>query len=119
MKMRHLAIVLSLLIASAASAELKLPALLSDHAVVQANKEIAVWGTADAGAAVEVKIGTSAASAKADGKGKWSVKLPPLPPSATPLEMTISAGTDKKVVRDILVGEVWLGSGQSDRKSVV
>ena len=108
------ALLLILLTANSALAELKLPGLFSDHAVLQADKEIPVWGWADAGQTVEVAIGSNRATATAAADGKWMAKLPKLPASAAPVELTIAAGSDKVTLHDILIGEVWLGSGQSN-----
>lgn len=94
-------------------ADVKLPAVFSDHLVFQQEKEIPVWGWAEPGEAVEVKLGDATAKATANDKGEWRVALPALKATATPLQMTVS-GKNRLAVGDILVGEVWLCSGQSN-----
>jgi len=86
--------------------------LFTDHAVLQQGVDVPVWGTADPGEAVTVEIGGRHGSATADAKGKWLVRLPPMP-AGGPFTMTIS-GRNRVVVSDVLVGEVWLAGGQSN-----
>ena len=108
-------LVLTILIAaSPAAAELKLAALFSDHAVLQADMETPVWGWADAGATVTIKCGERDATARADEKGKWLAKLPAAKASAAPVELLVTSGSEQLKRQDILIGEVWIGSGQSN-----
>jgi len=99
-----------LLSASSIFAEVRLPAVISDHMVVQAGKPVALWGWADAGEEVTVEFAGQKRSAKADAKGDWQVKLDPLAPNTTAQDLRIQS----KVIHDVLVGEVWLASGQSN-----
>jgi sialate O-acetylesterase len=103
---------LVLLTASPAAADVRMPRVLSDHMVLQCGVPLPVWGWAGAGEEVTVKLGQNEAKATADAAGKWMVKLPALE-AGGPLEMTV---TGKNTIRitDILVGEVWLCSGQSN-----
>jgi sialate O-acetylesterase len=103
---------IALSLAGALDAAVKLPALISDHMVLVSGVPVRIWGTADAGEAVRVELEGQSVAAAADGAGKWAVWLKPLT-VAGPLEMTV-AGSNTVVVRDVLVGEVWLGSGQSN-----
>lgn len=96
-------------VACALHAAVKLPALISDHMVLQQGMPVRIWGSADPGESVKVDFQGQTATAKAAENGKWIVWLKPLV-SAGPLEMNIN-GT---VIKDVLVGEVWLGSGQSN-----
>ncbi len=98
-----------------ASAALTLPAVFSDHMVLQSGKPVPVWGTADANAEVTVSIAGQKKTAKADAEGKWSLKLDALTASAEPQTLTIG----DKTINDVLVGEVWLGSGQSNMAMTV
>lgn len=98
--------------ASTASAGLRLPAIIGDHMVIQQGQPIAIWGWADAGQAVTVTLGKKTEMAMADDKGAWKVSLPALK-AGGPYEITV-AGGDTLTVRDVLVGDVWLGSGQSN-----
>src|SRR6185436_6588873 len=74
---------------------------------------IKIWGWADQGEEVTVTLGDAKASAKPNKLGKWLVELPALKSGGAPLEMTI-AGKNTIKLTDILVGEVWVGSGQSN-----
>jgi sialate O-acetylesterase len=103
----------SLLCAQFAQANVKLPAVLADHMVLQQQQPVPVWGWADPGEKVSVSFGDQKATATADDKGKWSVKLKPLKANETPGELTV-AGNDTVTLKDILVGEVWICSGQSN-----
>ena len=106
-------IVLVLPVATA-QADVRLPAVFSDHMVLQREAAASVWGWADAGEDVSVTVGPAAASAKAGADGRWAVRLEKLPAAAAgPLAMTVR-GKNKLTVNDVLVGEVWLCSGQSN-----
>jgi len=94
-------------------AEVKLPAVIDSHMVLQRDVPLTIWGWADPGEAVTVKLGDAFAETQADDKGKWHVALPAQKGSAKPLQMIV-AGKNKIELDDILVGEVWLGSGQSN-----
>src|SRR5512133_1590918 len=99
-------------------AEVKLPAILSDNMVLQAGgKTVPVWGWADPGEAVAVQLGDQSASTKADDKGQWRVNCL-LPQGKGPLEMTVR-GSNTLTIRNILIGEVWLCSGQSNMQMSV
>ena len=111
------ALLLTLSASPSARADIKLPKILSDHMVLQSGKPSTVWGWADAGEKVTVAIAGKSASATADAQGKWSVSLE-VPASKTPLEMTIT-GKNSLKVSDILVGEVWICSGQSNMEWTV
>jgi sialate O-acetylesterase len=83
--------------------------------VLQRDKPVAIWGWADPGEQVSVSFDSQTKSTTANSSGKWSVLLEPLSTRSTPLTLTASGtGSRKIVVSDILVGEVWLGSGQSN-----
>lgn len=99
-----------LLLSLSARAAVTLPAIFSDHMVLQSGKPVPVWGTADANAEITVAIAGQKKTAKADANGQWSLKLDPLATSAEPQTLTIG----DKMIKDVLIGEVWLGSGQSN-----
>ncbi|MGV3660544.1 MAG: sialate O-acetylesterase [Prosthecobacter sp.] len=102
-----------LLSASCAAAAVRLPSVISDHMVLQAGKPLAIWGWADAGEEVKVELGGQQKTTKAGADGKWQLKLDPLQASEPPQTLTVS-GTNSIKVGDVLVGEVWLASGQSN-----
>lgn len=93
---------------------LRLPAIFGDHMVLQRDTPVRVWGWAKPGDTVTIALGQSAATAKADAKGEWSATLPAIPAGSAPREMTVKDGTTTLTVRDILVGDVWVCSGQSN-----
>ncbi len=93
-------------------ADVKLPAVFSDGAVLQRGREIPVWGRADAGEKVAVDLAGKSAQTVAGADGRWKVTLPALE-AGGPWVLTVK-GNNTVVVRDVLVGEVWLASGQSN-----
>ncbi|HEX4149178.1 MAG TPA: sialate O-acetylesterase, partial [Pirellulales bacterium] len=95
------------------SAAVKLPAIFSDHMVIQAGTEVPVWGLAEPGEEVTVSLAGQNRSETADAAGKWRVKLEALEPSDEPQVMHVT-GRNALAVSDVLVGEVWLASGQSN-----
>ncbi|MGZ0654385.1 sialate O-acetylesterase [Coraliomargarita sp. W4R72] len=105
-----------LAIATSLSAEIKLPSIFSDHMVLQREQKVPVWGTSDAGATLTVQFADQNKTTKADSEGKWRIDLNPLEASATPRKLTVTASNEKSplILQDILVGEVWLCSGQSN-----
>lgn len=109
-----LAAALVLGIASDASAELRLPSIFGHHMVLQRNIENPVWGWANPGTDVSVSFKGQTATAKADEEGRWQVKLAAHPGSSHALNMTIRAGSDSITLSNIVIGEVWVCSGQSN-----
>ncbi|QDT10324.1 sialate O-acetylesterase [Planctomycetes bacterium K23_9] len=104
--------VATLLLPVIAHAELKMSSVFGDHMVLQREKPIHVWGWTKPGSDVTVKLADKSASAVADDKGRFDVSLDALP-AGGPHQMTIAA--DEMIVfKDILIGEVWLCSGQSN-----
>lgn len=101
--------------AFAARAEVRLPAIFGDHMVLQSERPIPVWGSATAGAEVSVSLGGHQTRAHADAAGYWSVTLPAMPASTTPMTLEVSEqGAAHVTLQDVLVGEVWLAGGQSN-----
>ena len=92
---------------------LRLPGILGDNMVLQQEKPARIWGWAKPGADVTVSIAGQKKSATADADGKWKVELDPIR-DAAPLEMRVSSGTESLAVKNILPGEVWVCSGQSN-----
>jgi sialate O-acetylesterase len=106
--------------ALASAADLRLPAVFSDHMVLQRDKAVAIWGWADAAEEVTIEFAGQKKAAKADASGQWSLRLDPLTASAESRRL-IATGKDgrKAEVSDVLVGDVWLGSGQSNMAMTV
>ena len=102
------------------AAGFRLAAPISDHMVLQREKPVAVWGWADAGESVTVAFAGQSKSATADADGKWMLKLDALTASAEPRSLVVTGKDGHKIeVKDVLVGEVWLGSGQSNMAMTV
>ncbi len=99
-------------VALSAAAEVRLPRVFSNHMVVQRGAEIPVWGWAEKGAKVAVELAGSQAEAMATADGRWLVRLAPLP-AGGPHTLAVTGGGKTLTVSDVLVGEVWVASGQS------
>jgi sialate O-acetylesterase len=104
---------LSAAVVSSVRADVKLPAVVNSHMVLQRDLPVVIWGWADPGEAVTVTLDQQTAKATADDKGDWKVTLPALKADGKPHRLAV-AGKNKIELDDILVGEVWLGSGQSN-----
>ncbi|MGE3778966.1 MAG: sialate O-acetylesterase [Pirellulaceae bacterium] len=103
------------------AAELKLAAVFGDHMVLQQRKPVPVWGWAAPGERITVSFAGQEVSAAADDQGKWQVRLAELAASHEPRTLVVrgdKAGRERTVA-DVLVGEVWLGSGQSNMAMTV
>jgi sialate O-acetylesterase len=98
---------------SSARADVRLPKVIDSHMVLQRDVPLKIWGFADAGEDVTVQLGADKAAAKADDKGKWLVELKPQKADGKARQITVT-GKNKIVLEDILIGEVWIGSGQSN-----
>lgn len=105
------------LLPARASADVKLPPVLSSHMVLQRDTAVPVWGTAAAGEKITVKFRDQEKTATAGEDGKWSVKLDALK-AGGPDALTV-AGKNTVTLEDVLVGEVWVGSGQSNMAGTV
>ncbi len=99
-------------------ADVRLPSVFSDHMVLQQKKEIRIWGWAEHGESVEVRFGDKAATTEADKMGHWQVALPAMDASAEPQSLVVK-GNNTIEVSDVLIGEVWLCSGQSNMEMTV
>lgn len=95
------------------SAALKLPSVFANHMVLQREAPVAIWGEADPDAKVTVAFADQTTSTRAASDGTWSVRLKPMKANAEGRVLTVSAG-ETLSFEDVLVGEVWLCSGQSN-----
>jgi len=100
------------LAAPAARASVKLPEIIADHMVLQRDRKVGIWGWADPGERVTVTMGGRSASCVADGRRNWMVSLGPFR-AGGPFELRV-AGSNTLTVHDVLVGDVWVCSGQSN-----
>ncbi len=94
-------------------AAVRLHPVFTDHAVLQQGKPVPVWGWADPGEKVTVRFGDHVASTEAGQDGKWMVRLRPMKATAAPRALEASGSTSVRI-EDVLVGEVWVCSGQSN-----
>jgi sialate O-acetylesterase len=97
----------------AAHADVRLSRLFSDHMVLQRDKPVPIWGWADAGEEITVEFAGQSVRASAGADGAWKATLQPLQASAEPRILT-AKGKNAVQVADVLVGEVWICSGQSN-----
>lgn len=113
---RSLALLTTLLFEPLAAAELKLAALFSDHMVLQRGQPVRVWGQGNPGEQVSVSISGQTKGTTTDAHGKWLVRLDPMPASAEGSELVVQSSDEKRRSRitDVVVGDVWLCSGQSN-----
>ena len=93
--------------------------IFTDHMVLQRDQPLPIWGWAAPGRAVTVEVGPHSARTRANAEGRWRLTLPPLESGKGPLTMTVKAGQETIQLTDILVGEVWLCSGQSNMEMTV
>lgn len=105
--------VLALIPAHGAMAVVVPAALFSDNAVLQADREVPVWGWDNPGQEVVVTLGSATAKGQAGPDGRWDARLPAMPANDVPGELKIT-GSSTATAANVLVGEVWVGSGQSN-----
>ncbi|MEM9915533.1 MAG: sialate O-acetylesterase [Planctomycetota bacterium] len=104
---------------SLSASALELPAVFSDHMVLQRDMPVPVWGKAEPGTIVSVAFGSLQVETETDDTGEWRVDLPAMPASAKPRLMTVTGWRQQNppepiTVSDVLVGDVWHCSGQSN-----
>ncbi len=117
--MKKTRLLLGLLIAHTAHAELKIADIFSNHSVLQQGMDVPVWGTADAGDKVTVTFNRQSLSTTADDDGKWKLSLAPMKASYNSSSLVVRSGDDQITLKDVLVGEVWICSGQSNMQMAV
>jgi sialate O-acetylesterase len=119
-KQRIATIILSLILAAlqTLSAQLRLPAIFNDHMVLQRDKSVNVWGWSSKGETIEVSFNGQKVKTKSDAEGNWKVAFKPMVYGG-PFELSIQGKSEKKVLRDIWIGDVWICSGQSNMEMPV
>lgn len=108
----------ALLLVANAHADIVFAPLFRDNAVLQREKPVPVWGRADPGEKVTVTFGSQTHKVVADANGRWLVTLGPMPASAEPAKL-VATGKNTVTVDNVLVGEVWICSGQSNMAMMV
>ncbi len=104
---------------AARATEVTIAALFVDHAVLQRDRPIPLWGTAPAGTRVGVEFADQRKATIADATGTWRVRLDPLPPSGQGRDLVVQAGAEALTRHDVVIGDVWLCSGQSNMTMAV
>lgn len=106
--------VLAALSVGLARADVRLPTVIDSHMVLQRDLPLPIWGWADPGEAISVRLDNNPTVAtRADERGNWKVTLPPVKADGKPHRLVVS-GNNKIDLEDLLIGEVWGGSGQSN-----
>ena len=104
----------ALVVLATGAQAVELPRVFGDGMVLQRDQPILVWGSADPGAHVEVALAGDRARATADADGRWRVELPARAAGGGPLLLRIDDGKAPRELRDVVMGDVWLASGQSN-----
>lgn len=112
--MKHLLLLILLIASSPAFAALSLPHFFSDHMVLQRERASAIWGKADPGIEVTLAFKGRSAAARAGADGRWRAQIETGAADSKGAVMTITSGSEKIEIKDVLVGEVWFASGQSN-----
>ena len=107
-----------LLFSSVTKADVWMPSMFSDNMVLQQKKELSFWGTADPAEKISVTIGDNQSETTTNSNGKWQLKMPAMKATTTPLTIVVS-GNNKLQFKNVLVGEVWICSGQSNMDMTV
>jgi sialate O-acetylesterase len=110
---KYITLILLIVLASSISAQIKLPKLLSDNMVLQRHKPIRIWGWASANEKVTVAFNHQTKSTSADTSGKWQVMLKP-ENAGGPFQVLVKGKNEIIIIKNVLVGEVWVCSGQSN-----
>jgi sialate O-acetylesterase len=110
-------LVLALAATLTCTAHVRLPNVFSHHMVLQRDCPLTFWGWAEPGESVTITIGANSAKAQANPEGEWKLALPPM--SAGGPHTVVISGANKIELQDVLVGEVWLCSGQSNMEQGV
>jgi sialate O-acetylesterase len=102
---------------ASAAGRLELPRVFGDGMVVQRDKPAHVWGWGEEGAAITVEFNGQTGKTIVGDDGKWMLTLEPMPANAKPQAMTVKGGTDAVTLGNVLIGDVWLCSGQSNMEA--
>jgi sialate O-acetylesterase len=117
---RHLGLLAAVVVLGAsAQAELWMPNIFSSHMVLQQKQKNPIWGKADPGAVLTVKFGDSTQEVTAGADGRWTATLKSMPAGYSAYDLRVSHGAESLYFDDILIGEVWVASGQSNMQWTV
>lgn len=115
--MKFYQLILLLCISFAGMAQIRLPRLVSDGMVLQRDTEVNIWGWTGVGEEVELRFAGGVYRTEADSAGNWKVTLPAMP-AGGPYDLTVS-GRNSITVKDVLIGDVWVCSGQSNMETTM
>src|SRR5882757_6051150 len=114
-RLAHVTLIGALAISSTAiQAKVSLPAIFGDHMVLQGKSKLPVWGWATPGEKITVTLAAQTATTVTQPDGTWRVDLPAVDTNSQPGTLVVAGLADKIVFTDVLVGDVWLVSGQSN-----
>lgn len=105
------------MLSAVAQAELRVPRVFGDGMVVQRDKPVRVWGWGDKGDSIEVALEGQKKATSVGEDGRWLLTLDPMDVNATPQELVIKGKTDSLVLKNVVIGDVWLCSGQSNMEA--
>ena len=111
---KRLILTLSVFSSSMCFGELALAPIFTDHMVLQRETSVPIWGTATAGDALTLSFGDQSLTTKSGADGAWKASLKSLKASAQPAVLRVESGRETVTISDVLVGDVWLCSGQSN-----
>lgn len=103
---------------ASANADIHLPAVISDHMVLRRSERVPIWGRAEPGENVAIVLGNQTAATRTGEDGRWTVSLDLSREDSGPFVMTVE-GKNKISINDVLLGEVWLASGQSNMEWIL
>ncbi len=112
--MKLFLLITSVLLPQLALAELKLNSLFTDHMVLQRDKVLPVWGTGEPGVEVSLEFAGQKKTATVAKNGKWQIKLGELKASYEGRELVVKSNKETQKIKDVVIGEVWICSGQSN-----
>jgi len=104
----------ALLLGAGAQAELWMPNVFGSHMVLQQKQKNPIWGKADPGAVLTVQFGDQVQEVTAGGDGRWHAALKSMPAGPGAYDLRVSHGVESLYFENILIGEVWVASGQSN-----
>lgn len=116
--MRIIILMISLFISLAVSAQLRTANIFTSHMVLQRDKTVPVWGWANKNEKIILQFNGQTITTKANAEGKWMASLKPMP-AGGPYDMHITSKKDAIFLNDIMIGEVWICSGQSNMEWTV
>ncbi|MBK1879815.1 sialate O-acetylesterase [Pelagicoccus mobilis] len=109
----------ALVVSTLCSAEVKLNSIFMDHMVLQRSTPVKIYGTASPGEIVKAEFGEQSHNTTANASGEWILSLDPMKANATSQELTVSGEANQVAIQDVLVGDVWLCTGQSNMQGTL